>query len=66
MVTKELVTALKHNGNGDIANLVKNQRDVGTINFILESLGQLPSSFDSNFLYELLAHQHHQVPRRCC
>ena len=61
MITKELIKELKHKGNGDIAELVKNQRDVGTINFILESLGQLPTNFDSSFLYELLEHQHHQV-----
>jgi DNA modification methylase len=61
MITKELIKELKHKGNGEIAELVKNQRDVGTINFILESLGQLPNNFDSSFLYELLEHQHHQV-----
>lgn len=61
MITKEYIKELKHNGNGDIADLVRNQRDVGTINFILESLGQLPTNFDSSFLYELLEHQHHQV-----
>ena len=61
MMTKEYITELKHKGNGDIAKLVKNQRDVGTINFILESLGQLPSTFESDFLYELLEHQHAQV-----
>jgi DNA modification methylase len=61
MITKEYITSLKHKGNRDIAELVKNQRDVGTINFILESLGHLPQNFDSNFLYELLSHQHAQV-----
>jgi DNA modification methylase len=61
MITKELIKELKHKGNGEIAELVKNQRDVGTINFILESLGQLPNNFDSSFLYELLEHQHHLV-----
>ena len=61
MITKELIKELKHKGNGEIAELVKNQRDVGTINFIFESLGQLPNNFDSSFLYELLEHQHHQV-----
>lgn len=61
MITKELIKELKHKGNGNIAELVKNQRDIGTINFILESLGQLPANFDSSFLYELLEHQHHQV-----
>lgn len=61
MMTKEYITELKHKANGDIAKLVKNQRDVGTINFILESLGQLPITFESDFLYELLEHQHAQV-----
>ncbi len=61
MITKEYITELKHTGSGDIAKLVKNQRDVGTINFILESLGQLPHNFESEFLYELLEHQHAQV-----
>lgn len=61
MITKDFIKELKHKGGGHIANLVKNQRDVGTINFILESLGQLTSNFDSSFLYELLTHQHHQV-----
>lgn len=61
MITKEYIKELKHKGNGDLADLVKNQRDVGTINFILESLGQLPANFDSSFLYELLDHKHHQV-----
>jgi DNA modification methylase len=61
MITKELIKELKHKENGGIAELVKNQRDVATINLILESLGQLPINFDSSFLYELLEHQHHQV-----
>ena len=61
MITKELITELKHKGNSDIADLVKNQHDVGTINFILESLGQLPINFESKFLYDLLGHQHAQV-----
>ena len=61
MITKELITELKHKGNSGIADLVNNQHDVGTINFILESLGQLPINFESKFLYDLLGHQHAQV-----
>ncbi|HQB22643.1 MAG TPA: HEAT repeat domain-containing protein, partial [Bacteroidales bacterium] len=61
MMTKEYITKLKHNGNGDIANLVKTQRDAGSINYILENLGQLPSNFQSDFLYKLLDHPHAQV-----
>jgi HEAT repeat protein len=61
MITKAYITELKHTGNGDIAKLIKSQRDVGTINNILESLGQLPANFESDFLYELLDHQHAQV-----
>ncbi|MDI9357555.1 MAG: DNA methyltransferase [Phycisphaerales bacterium] len=61
MITKDIIKEMKQQGHGAIANLVKSQHDVGTINFILEHLGQLPSNFDSSFLYELLTHQHHQV-----
>jgi hypothetical protein len=61
MITKAYITELKHSGNGDIAKLIKSQRDVGTINNILESLGQLPVDFESDFLYELLDHPHAQV-----
>lgn len=61
MMTKEYITELKKKGNGDIANLIAAQRDVGSINFILENLGQLPSNFDADFLYNLLDHNHAQV-----
>ncbi|MDR1552985.1 MAG: HEAT repeat domain-containing protein, partial [Prevotellaceae bacterium] len=61
MLTKEYVIELKHRGNGDIATLINAQRDVGSIVFILESLGQLPNDFQADFLYNLLNHNHAQV-----
>ncbi|MDL2315067.1 hypothetical protein LJC16_02280 [Bacteroidales bacterium OttesenSCG-928-C19] len=61
MMTKEYITELKHRNGSDIANLVATQRDVGSINFILENLGQLPKGFDADFLYDLLNHNHAQV-----
>lgn len=61
IITKELVTELKHKENGEIASLINNYRDIGSINFILESLGQLPTGFNSSFLYDLLEHNHSQV-----
>jgi len=61
MITKEYITELKHRGNGDIAALISAQRDVGSINFILESLGQLPENFNATFLYNLLGHSHSQI-----
>ena len=61
MITKEYISELKSKGNADIAELIRKQRDIATINYILESLGQLPSNFDGSFLYELLYHQHSQV-----
>jgi DNA modification methylase len=61
MITKDYITELKHRGNSDIANLVAAQRDVSSINFILENLGQLPTDFHADFLYNLLKHQHSQV-----
>ncbi|MDR0972629.1 MAG: hypothetical protein LBM61_01415 [Prevotellaceae bacterium] len=61
MVTKECITKLKQRGNGDIASLLNTQRDVGSINYILENLGQLPDNFNPDFLYSLLNHNHPQV-----
>ena len=53
MLTKEYITELKKNGNGDIADLIGKYKDVKTITFILESLGQLPRDFDGDFLKEI-------------
>lgn len=61
MLTKEYIIELKHRGNNDIATLINTQRDVGSIVFILESLGQLPDGFHADFLYNLLNHHHAQV-----
>jgi hypothetical protein len=61
MITKSYITDLKRGKNGEIAALIESQKDAGTINTILESLGQLPANFDGNFLYELLEHPHPQV-----
>ena len=60
-MTKQLITELKHKSCLEIANLINNQRDIGSINFILENLGQLPKHFEGNFLYDLLKHAHPQV-----
>ncbi|MCL1932278.1 MAG: hypothetical protein FWF53_00475, partial [Candidatus Azobacteroides sp.] len=61
MLTKEYITELKYRGNGEISSLINAQRDVGSINYILESLGQLPNNFNPDFLYNLLNHNHAQV-----
>ena len=61
MITKEYITELKCKNNGEIAVFVNAQRDVGSINFILESFGQLPENFNADFLYNLLSHSHSQV-----
>ena len=61
MITKEYITELKRFGSDAIAKLVTTQKDVGSINFILENLGQLPNNFNADFLYVLLEHAHAQV-----
>ena len=61
MIDKEYITELKHRCNGDIAALINAQHDVGSIVFVLESLGQLPDDFHADFLYNLLHHNHAQV-----
>ena len=61
MLTKEYIKELKYKGNGDIATLINNQKDVGSINFVLENLGHLPKDFNFDFLYSFLEHSHPQV-----
>ncbi|MDR1897969.1 MAG: HEAT repeat domain-containing protein [Prevotellaceae bacterium] len=61
MLTKEYISELKSRGNGDIAALINMQKDVGSITYILENLGQLPDNFHADFLYTLLSHNHAQV-----
>jgi DNA modification methylase len=61
MLTKEYISELKINGNGDIGYLVQKQKDIGSLIFILENLGHLPKHFDGSFLVDLLQHSHPQV-----
>jgi hypothetical protein len=61
MISKEYITELKYKGNGEIASLINTQNDVSSINYILESLGHLPTNFNADFLYNLLNHNHAQV-----
>lgn len=61
MLTKEYITGLKTNGNGDIGHLVSKYKDGGSITFILENLGQLPKNFDGSFLPNLLLHKSSDV-----
>jgi DNA modification methylase len=61
MVTKEYISELKNKGNGDVGYLINQCKDVKTITFILESLGQIPANFDGSFLKKLLKHSNAQV-----
>src|SRR5215470_5819056 len=61
MLTKELITDLKSEGDVGVANFIKSQCDIGSIHFILKNLGQLPGSLNTDFLYDLLNHQHAQI-----
>jgi DNA modification methylase len=61
MLTKEYISELKNNGNGDIGYLVQKQQDILDISFILENLGHLPKNFNGDFLIDLLNHNHHKV-----
>ncbi len=61
MLTKEHISELKNNGNGDLGYLVQKQKDSGSLVFILENLGHLPQNFDGNFLLDLLHNTHAQV-----
>ena len=60
-MTKQFITELKQRSCIEIANLIDKHQDIGSINFILENLGQLPKNFEGSFLYDLLNHKHSQV-----
>ncbi|TAE47483.1 MAG: restriction endonuclease subunit M [Cytophagales bacterium] len=61
VITKEYISSLKNNGNGDLGYLVKNQKDNPSIVYILENLGYLPKNIDSAFLFDLLHHEYHKI-----
>jgi len=54
MLTKEYVSEVKSNGNGDLKKLVDSKKDDKSILFILENLGYLPDDFDDSWVQDLL------------
>jgi len=54
MLTKEYVSAVKANGNGDLKKLVDSKKDDKSIVFILKNLGYLPDVFDDTWVQDLL------------
>ncbi|MDR3112285.1 MAG: HEAT repeat domain-containing protein [Elusimicrobiota bacterium] len=61
MLTKQYIKELKRKNKDAVSDIINSQKDIGSINFILENLGHLPENFNSDFLYELLNHSHWQV-----
>ena len=54
-ISKEYIKELKQSGNGELANLVReNYSNSGTIIFILENLGYLPRTFNYQWIVDLL------------
>ncbi|MDR0790846.1 MAG: HEAT repeat domain-containing protein [Bacteroidales bacterium] len=61
-LTKEFIKEMKLKGNGAIGHLVEeNKNNSGNLLFILENLGYLPTSFDSDWLFTLLNYNNEQV-----
>lgn len=61
MLTKEYISKVKNLNSDYISHLINQQRDVNSILFILDNLGQLPENLNPDFLYELFRHQHPQI-----
>lgn len=61
MITKEYINKLKTDENGQIAKLIRKQKDNQTIIFILENLGHLPKNFDGSWLIEFLDNQNSKI-----
>jgi len=54
MLTKEYISEVKANGNGDLKKLVEMKNDDKSIAFILENLGHLPDDFDDSWVQDFL------------
>lgn len=61
MLTKEYIVELKNKGDKALASTLAEQTDVGSINYILEHIGQLPSSFQPSVFLNLLTHTNAKV-----
>jgi DNA modification methylase len=61
-LTKEYIKELKNKGGEDLAQLVDiNKSNSGNLIFILENLGYLPSSFEAQWLFNLLDNSNENV-----
>lgn len=61
MLTKEYVSEIKANGNGEIKDLVNSNNDNKSILFILENLGYLPNDFDDSWVQDLLTSKNKKI-----
>lgn len=61
MLTKEYVSEVKVNGNGDLKRLVETKSDDKSIMFILENLGYLPDDFDDSWVQDLLQSENKKI-----
>lgn len=61
MLTKEYVSEVKANGNGDLQRLVDSKKDDKSIVFILENLGYLPDDFDDSWVQDLLKSKNKKI-----
>ncbi len=61
MLTKEFISEIKANGNGNIKAFVKSKKDDKSILFLLENLGYLPNDFDDSWVHELLTSDNKKI-----
>ncbi|MBR8707130.1 DNA methyltransferase [Bacteroides pyogenes] len=62
VISKEYIKELKQSGNGSLAALVKqNYTNSGNLIFILENLGYIPTTFDPQWIIDLLSYKNESV-----
>ncbi len=61
MTTKEHISELKKQGNGAIKTLINKQKNSKEIVYILENLGYLPQTFDTEWMPTYLTHKNKDV-----
>src|SRR5574344_2265534 len=61
-ISKEYIKELKQSGNGALSDLVKdNYTNSGNIIYILENLGYIPTTFDYQWIVDLLDYPNEDV-----
>jgi len=61
MLNKKYIKELKFKNNGELSDLLNPKNDYGTLYFVLDNLGRLPSNFDGGYFIPLVKHENSKI-----